>query len=550
MLSNFHEILNKKRFLAYVSILAGFTFFIIVLPIRLKTILYYDEIFDLQPIQQLISGCAYVRETHHTPLLFGCIPFWASNGYQGTLRAAIFFPLMKMHLLDPVTFLMVNSVLFSIAIYVLLSLFSSYFKDFKWRYWAALLVILQPVVWSLFAFDLGPTSTQFLLRCLLLISVWGDVKKKIFASWVTIFLCAFLIWGKLDGLWFVAGIILGQLLVQGRLQYRRANIKGFFPLVFIFGVGILFALQSGNFLQSGNAINWQNRIFQQLPTDLSNGIVGLVIPSDNRVGLPFALPLLVLMLLSLSGLHITKELKDDHNFRFYNLIRVQTLVVILFLAITPSATAPWHTVSLWPTMVVLVGGWLSLVIRETSNKLPTKSFNSFLAALLVASLLSAIYSSVNVLNKMYNQDINPLFSRGLAETFSRIPQNTDVKHASVFTTWGIYNSAIMDNSFTNQIILPRAVDFYDPFSITDSKSRKEYFRWALESGPLAKFDSFTFVEFNLAQSLDSSKNLEYLGSKGFLKTMVNDFSLCEVEINEYKLANSAANLVTVNASRC
>ena len=102
-------LINKKIYSILFSIGCGFAFFLALLPVRSRTILYHDEVFDFQPIRQLVSSCSDVPESLHTPLLFGCLPLWASNGYQGTLRGYLFYPLIKLQALTPQSALLIYS---------------------------------------------------------------------------------------------------------------------------------------------------------------------------------------------------------------------------------------------------------------------------------------------------------------------------------------------------------------------------------------------------------------------------------------------------------
>ena len=146
--------------------------------------------------------------------------------------------------------------------------------------------------------------------------------------------------------------------------------------------------------------------------------------------------------------------------------------------------------------------------------------------------------------------MNPLFSKSLAEAFDRIPANASKSHAWVFTTWGTYNPVILDNSIKNQIQLASAVDFWAPFTIKNTKSREEYFRWALRFGPLARYTSFTFVEFNPENSGEVSTNTNFLGSRGMLNTFSPELGVCNLRFHKYSLAESKANFVTLDSVRC
>jgi hypothetical protein len=521
-----------------------------MLPIRLQTILYHDEIFDVKPIKQLSLGCSYVDPTLNTPLLFGCIPLWSSNGYQGTLRALLLFPLIEIHQLKPTTVLLLNSILIGLTSYSLLNLTRKIETSRHIRIFLLSAVLLQPLIWSLFVFDLGPVTTQVLLKTLIIVSVWSDLKSGRFFGPATTIFSILLVWGKLDGLWFVIGLILARSLCLKRKDYKKLFSGYFITLIIFSSFGIKFAMDVRRYIPATNNQDFFSKVFVQLPRDLSNGVMSIVISNYKSISGVASVPIMLLSLISLFSFFFNQSSKESLLFLFYRIIRLQLLITLSIFIYLPEATAPWHTVSILPSVQVLIFLWFLLIRKnlETSNKL--LKLKGLIVLIAAIALITNSIVSLTQIKSLNTENIKPLYSKSLADAFNQINPVTENSRAWVLTSWGLYNPLIMDDSFDHKTEITKVFDFWNPFEIKNEKKRNEYISWAMSKGPLAEFQNFTFVEYQEGNPLTGVDYLTTLGSNGELNNLIKEFGLCDLQKSVFTIRNTKSKLFSINARRC
>ena len=534
---------HAKKFILLSSFVS--LIFAIFFELRSRTILYYDELFDIQPIRALAEGCNSLMQ-FHTTLIFHCFPVSATNQYQGTIRGFLFFPLIKLKILSSETFVAVNSILFVCTIIVFYLMVRSLTSNRVVPSLVTGLLALQPVVWTQFAFDLGPVSTQILLRSILLFSVLNDLRTSKICGKLTLFLSGLLIWGKLDGLWFVAGLIFGQLAVLGWKTYiRKFNLKSSLLILGFMGAGIYAFKVSQNQYATGIALDFNDKFLSQLPNDLINGISNLVIPSGTNNLKILSFPFLLLFLVSLIGPFIPPVFKESVTYRFFLFLRIQNIVIVVFYLITPRSTAPWHTVSFFPSSVALIATWVVLLNSREKIKSESVIYKNVSDKFLIPAIIFCIFAGGLVTYRDYSTmnrgNLNPLFSKELAQAFNEIPVGNKENSKLLFTSWGLYNPIVMDNSFKSSFKFAKIIDAWPWFEGEIDENKINFFRWNLESGPLSKVSSFTLVEINPSNSGARRKSLNYAEDV---------MHLCQVSQIAIPIKRSTSSLNVVTGNRC
>jgi len=532
------------------SIIVGLIFFVIMFPIRLRTTLYHDEIFDVKPIKQLSLGCEFVDPTPNTYLLFDCIPLWSSNGYQGTLRSLLLLPLIEFDQLKPVTVLFFNSILIGFTFFYLNRLAEELKTFLILKIFFLMTIFSLPLFWTLFTFDLGPVTTQVLLRTLILLSAGLDLKKGRLLGLRTTLFCILLIWGKLDGLWFVIGILLARIIYFKKIPWTKLNIPNLITLSLFVLIGAKFALNAAQYLPTTNRFDLSSKIFNQIPRDLSNGVLGIVISDYKPVSSLASTPILILTMLSLFSFMFRENIKGSFNFQFYRVVRMNFLITLSILILLPQATAPWHTVSIIPALQLNLLLWMSVLFGNLQIDKMFLLLKKIVISIGSVMILTTSLMSASQLKALNTEEINPLYSKNLIHAFDQISPATEDSRAWVFTSWGLYNPFIMDNSFQRNLTITDVYDFWNPFEIADELERSNYLKWAISKGPLGEYQNFTFVEYKVNRSSGNSDFYASLGSNGELIHLINEFSLCDLETNEYPINDSEAFLVTIHASRC
>jgi hypothetical protein len=519
--------------------------YLIASNLRSRTILYYDEVLDIEPIYALSQGCDVLNEFSGAKVIFDCFPILASTQYQGTLRAFLFYPLVKLDLLNAQSLVLVNLTLFIFTIWILYFLFLNLSKRKLLSLTMVILFAIQPAVWTLIVFDLGPVSTQITVRSLLLLSVWNDIKKQQICSKSTLVLSALLIWGKLDGIWFVGGLIAGQLFALNWEKYKKAfNLNALLLIsgCAFSGVTAYLISHSQNSMQLSVPI--KTKLFSQGPTDLLSGITNLVVPNANSISKLLSIPFIVLFCAALLRIFNLKSVSESVLYQFYSLLRVLNLIILIFWIITPRATAPWHTNSFFPSSIAMICCWIAL-IRENNNSLLMKAcskevFTKLISSTVSFSILFSVVASTSSLIQLQSGKLNPLFSENLAVAFNRIQLSEKSNHALIFSSWGIHGPVVMDNSFSKIPTSTQVIDAWPWFSGGVNEKSEDFFQWHLSEGKMSKYSTFTFVEINPSS----------LGSSGYLQRYVTDsMKLCVISAKKIKISQSGSYFMVVEAQR-
>ena len=538
--------IKKNAILIFFVVFVTFLTFLSFLLLRSRTILYYDELFDISPIKALTKGCDNLQEFSGSTILFHCFPFQASNQYQGTVRAFLFYPLVKLNLLNPYSFVAINTILFFSTMLIFYFVIRSISNKKVFAILFTALFVIQPLVWTQFAFDLGPVSTQIFLRTLLLLSVLKDFKNRRICGKYTLLLSGLLIWGKLDGLWFVAGLILGQLVAYGwRIYIRRVDAATIGLLLGFTGAGFYAYIVSQKQNASNIAIDLSDKFLSQIPNDLINGISTLVIPGGTGNSKILSLPLIFVYLVSLVGPFIHSKSKESTTHQFYLFLRIQNIVLIILYVITPRSTAPWHTVSLFPSAIALIATWGIIVFSHDNDKSGSGTYKKLLKNISVPVLIFCILSNGMATYRDYSTirggEVNPLFSKELALAFNNIPMKEDKSSMLIFTSWGLYNPVVMDNRFKSPFRFEQTIDGWPWFDGEIDADKISFFKWNLESGPMRRADHFTLVEINPSN----------LGSNGNLFVYAQDvMKLCEVSQIVLPIGSTETSLKVIKGNRC
>lgn len=523
-----------------------------LISLRKNTMLYYDEITDLMPMPYIRNGCGSFQSLSATRLDIHCWPIINGILYQGSLRGYLLLPLILLGKLTPT-----SVAVFSFALLILCGfIIYKIGKQLGYSDGLSLLIsitfISLPIVWTNVLYDLGPVTIQLLVRTALLLSIFKDIKRGRFSSRITVALAVLLIWGKMDGIWFVSSAITGSFIIQILVQRKISFIKSATDYMYVVVVTFTFVI-SMIVTKFQGADQFNIDIFMklrgQIPTNFSVGTLPIPYNVDFSRFLFFGQllsPILIISaILTLVVVRINTQTKLLEKFIY--LTAIQTLIIYIFIIITPRATAPWHTVSLMPSGLfpfIYVVSKLRLQFLRifTHLHIPNKIYKIY--SLTGPIVLVLAFISISTFNLALYTDIKNTKPKALSSVslISRIIEITDESSkdvAIVFTSWGLYNSTIIDSRANLEVqgyIYDGWPWYKDSFTIADTKTQV----WLYSEGPLKTYRRFIFVGIDGAP-----------GSTGIeVEKQIQAANLCLVDSQSYVVGSDRRRLTVSRASKC
>lgn len=506
--------------------------------------LYYDEIYDLMPMAYIRNGCGSFQSLSATRLEINCWPIINGIIYQGPLRAYLLFPLIFLGILNPVTVTIFSFALLSVCGFV----FYKITKALGYSNGGSLLALITftslPLVWISALYDFGPVTSQMLVRVCMLFSIAKDLKIGRFSSPLTVVLAALLIWGKMDGIWFVSSAILGSLLVHFFVKRKILFIKSVSDVIYPFIVFLGFATsmfvtryQGANQIE----IDLVMKFKAQIPTNLSVGTLPIAYNFDYSKYISLGQIISYFFIFSALFVIIFLRINAKSTLleKFTYVTAIQTLAIYLFIIVTPRATAPWHTASLlpsalFPCLYLILRLWgLSKDVKLLSV---SKICTSFLLCLSISLMGVSNYQIYSTISK---ENPKALLSKDLITKITHFASSASVNTAVVFASWGLYNSAIINlgpEQKKQSFIYDGWSWFKNDFSEKDTKTQV----WFYDEGPLKTYREFIFIGIN-----------EVPGSAGLdLIKQIEDARLCLIDSQDYEIGADNRLLTVVKASKC
>ena len=533
-----------RSWLRSVSIIAlpSGVFFILAIKLRSRTILYYDELFDIFPMKQLLAGCRNIYGVANAGVHFGCLPIMSGTKYQGVLRGLYFAPFIISNHLSVISFVFINSIIFGIVSYILYVIFELFFHDRLYSILSMLIVVCQPLLWTNLTFDLGPVGQQLLIRSLILVVTFTRLVNSTKLGKTQLILSGLLIYGKLDGIWFAVSLLMAYLIINSFAlkSFMRDRITQLFCLGIAFASAYSLILARSQNPQ-GTSLNLFSKMLIQLPSHLSNGVSDLIV----QPALPFTSfhSTFILFLSAIATLFpVGKVAKNRYLVNSYNLLRTTNLVTMIFIIVTPKATAPWHTVSLLPTLIIqiVLMIWLTLTSIASQFVLNKKMTQIVMSCILGVMLVFANLQSQRVYIHLHQAKLNPLFSKQLPLKMNPLLTNVNSKTAVIITSWGLYNSLVLDSSFNHQATNKNYVDAWPWFNNLNSPERKHFFEWVFQTGMLSTFTEFKFVGFSPSTN----------GTGPEFRQYISGLPLCKIRFATPLPIDSQSSLNYATAEKC
>jgi hypothetical protein len=519
--------------------------------LRQKTMFYYDEIFDLVPMTYVKSGCESFQSEMSTRINIYCWPILNGILYQGPLRAYVLLPLILLGKLTPATLTTVSIIL---LFFCGLCIFkaSRMLGHTKWNSALITLVFFSlPAVWTNILFDLGPVSTQLLLRGLLLLSILKNLQKNQLASKTTVLLSCLLLWGKLDGVWFVSSGLISIFIIlsfsNGKIMFPKKIVDFLYFLVTFLGLlaSILVSKIQGVTI---DRIDFIGKIRYQFPNNFSVGTLPIMFDADfSQLRIVGQIVFYVFLISSILAI---LKIKTPYNLslveKFTLFTSLQTLLMLFYLVVTPRATAPWHSVSIFPS--ALFPFLFLLTTTHRSGKIIQKSlklikfdlqishFRRIILLIFVGTLLCI---NTYVMSTIHHSNPRALSSPILMSKLIEISNLASHDEAVVFASWGLYNSTVVNP----QLVHDKKRHIYDVwpwYGAEQTESLAKSHIWNYQNGPLRQYSRYVFVGLNHVP-----------GNSGLaLESHIRAAELCVTSYDNYQIGDSDSALSVIRAVKC
>ena len=486
---------------------------ILSLWIRSGTSFYYDEIFDLVSTLGIPNHCEDVHAVTNAPVALRCFPIQSGVPYVGALRTYILWFPIHLKLISPLSLTFINLTILAITMWKI----HGFLKILEFRKRAVIFPFIIfctfPFIWFASAFDFGPSTFNFLLRTLFLISLsrWflesGAIGIKLFLYF------ELLIWGKLDSLFFLFFPLLAMLFMVVKQNF--SSLRNRITLTFMFFtyfLGVLYALRVSNSNQSDLLNHFFQMLWQTIPRNLVFSNFNILYPGqilDSYVVFGRGL-LVIFVVASMSNiLYFFTKLRSNPSPRSWVLLTISstTLVTLLATCLVGNATASWHTYLIFPSAFLSIIFWLERIFDILSH-----------FRVVLVSILAIFFVTFSVLlNFVFltptKSRINPLLSEA---SLNKVANGIDSFHlnhdgALVFVNWGEYNRYVLQNTRI-PIELGSVWDAWPWFNEGDIEETKRLLKLATDEGPFATYKKILFVQNNyrtpgLSGDIDKSLDL-------------------------------------------
>jgi hypothetical protein len=465
--------------------------------LRIGTSFYYDEVFDLVSTLGIPNHCKDVHAVTNAPIALGCFPIQSGVPYVGALRTYFLWFPIHLKLISPFSLTFINLTILAVTMWQI----HRFLKILEFRkrtvIFPFIIFCTFPFIWFASAFDFGPSTFNFLLRTLFLISLsrWfleGGVIG------IKLFLCfELLIWGKLDSLFFLFFPLLAMLfmVVKQNVSSLRNRITVIF-MFFSYVLGVLYALRVSNSNQSDLLNHFFKMLWHTIPRNLAFSNFNLVYPGqvlDSYVVFGRCLVVIFVAASILNVFHFFGTPKLNWSPRSWVLLTVSstTLITLLATCLVGNATAPWHTYLIFPSAFLSFVFWLERISKVRSP----------LRISLVSALAVFCFTFSMILNFVFltpkKSAVNPLFSEVSFKEVVRGVDNFHLNHdgALLFVNWGEYNRFVLQTN-KSSVELHDVWDAWPWFNDGDAEETKRFLKWATNDGPLASYRKVLFVQNN------------------------------------------------------
>jgi hypothetical protein len=355
--------------------------------------------------------------------------------------------------------------------------------------------MLLPFIWFNTAFDLGPVSIQMLLRTVMLYEIFRLIKDDERSLTKVFIISTFLIWGKLDSLFFLVVPVVFIIFRTYRLKTSGIkNISLALGTLVVYAMGFLFALKVSQSNTENLIVQIQNMFWNIIPSNIMYSIFNLVYPNQAPIHWLFVGRLLLFVIVLISFLSMVFFLRDQSKWKspknsFEFICSATNIMLLICLCTVSNATAPWHTHLLFPsaflTLILFLAGKRSGAIRFIAH------FLRILTCTLVALILSTNY----VIMTPDKENINPLLSESTANLIdSEIALfNPSTTKAVAFTNWGEYNRIFMRMNFSDPN-LAQLWDVWPWFNDRDNKRSSDFLNWVTTDGPWKGYQQVLLIQ--------------------------------------------------------
>ena len=163
-----------------------------------------------------------------------------------------------------------------------------------------------------------------------------------------------------------------------------------------------------------------------------------------------------------------------------------------------------------------------------------------MSCILGVMLVFANLQSQRVYIHLHQAKLNPLFSKQLPLKMNPLLTNVNSKTAVIITSWGLYNSLVLDSSFNHQATNKNYVDAWPWFNNLNSPERKHFFEWVFQTGMLSTFTEFKFVGFSPSTN----------GTGPEFRQYISGLPLCKIRFATPLPIDSQSSLNYATAEKC
>ena len=460
----------------------------------------------------------FTKSLHGIPILL--MP------YIGALKAYIFFPIFGLFGVSPITMRLPDVLITAGALYIMYKLVreqAGYFLSI-----CVLLITAFNASFIMFTrLDNGPVVLDFLLKILALFSLLYFIKtyKLLYLSlfWLFMFLGEF---NKLNFLWYVNAFTAAAVLIYGlsiwkdvkkpkRIKVIAISVAGYVACIAYY----LYINISMHLGSSFGFVGW-NTIYIVLAPVVDGSWFYNYALSPNNLSSPiifWAQVVVIFLGTAIIGWRIYKNRTDFQSYKFYLLITLSLLLLLVQLSVTKQATAGWHYFSIFPLLGIVFILALSQIVRAFLNK-----------AAMLGSIIIGLVVIIFCIHQLYvygryaslygKTPSNLIWSNAIYDLSQYTKQHKDAKFISM--DWGTQTQLIGFDP-----VKSKYYEAFGPIAVNNSLLSQDTFQQYISTKSNAYYITHTNNALVMKeQSRDFLRLAEYHGYEPVIVKEIDDGS--------------------------
>lgn len=432
--------------------------------------IHYDEVLFGNAALGMIDSSFVSFAFHGVPIHL--------MAYIGALKAYIYYPIFAFFGVSYET-IRIPSILLTAGSLIILCKATQRLLSTRVALITLALLSVDPSLIAHTRTDIGPTALEFFLKIVAFYSyVYFLTTKRaqyVYALLIALFLGVF---NKLNFIWTVNAFVIGALLLHRNEWITSLKQVKFWRIIFIL-LGFLLtyvyfvsvSLHYNVFDIQYSSLTFTQHVTQQIKllSSLLDGSIFYLWMS--HIPLKTAFPTAIYTALLICAAAIVRcKMRGERSVIVF--ILILNLVTAMQIVLTRSATAPWHTMSLYPFITILSAISIDTLAHNLTKKFKIR--RDILVILFVIPILISSALTYSHYLDMYQKPIShPAWSNRIDEVieYTKLHKNTYVsidwgihnqlrvmnQHATLYDHWGLLNNPLnieQEKYYVNEFLEP------------------------------------------------------------------------------------------------